>query len=115
MSARHSKPEVGILPHKYVNASDDLAAYMADRCKRQAVTAEFAYDNLVDEIVYVFNEEAVGLGLDPWVTIDGGIDRNTNNFKFILCSGRTGEKEVDGDFRVFVSRSILQRLGLMES
>lgn len=94
----------GILRHSYVNASDDLAAYQADRCGRQAVTAQYAWDNLVDETLYVYIEGTP----DPWLTIDAGLDKNLRSGKIVLCYGRTGEMEVDPGFRVFVSKRKLE-------
>ena len=102
----------GILAHKYVDASDDLAAYKADQCGRQAVTAKFAWDNLCDETLYVYlTDDAHGEnGFDPWVTIDGGMDKRTDCEVCILCHGRTGEMLVDPNFRVFVSVKALKRV-----
>jgi len=102
---RRASPDGGILPHQYVDATDDIAAYLADECGRQAITTEFAFTKLdADETVYLFSVENYESGLDPWVTIDGGIDRRTDDpSKFILCHGRTGEFCVANDTRIFAS------------
>lgn len=102
----------GILPHQYVDASDDIAAYRADQCGRQAVTAQFAWDNLCDETLYVYlTDDAHGEGgFDPWLTIDGGMDKLTDQEVYILCYGRTGEMKVDQKFRVFASAKAVKRV-----
>jgi hypothetical protein len=103
----------GILSHEYVNASDDPALYAADQCNRQAVTVEWAYDHLVDENVYIYRSEYADLGLDPWISVDGGIQFvwGSNAGKYVLCHGRTGEliPFVDGQFRVFASKNSVAR------
>jgi hypothetical protein len=98
----------GVLEHKYVDASDDLAAYSADQCDRQAVTAQWAWDNLCDETFYLFNTERIET--EPWVTIDAGMDQLTSNGHFVLCFGRTGEIVVAPEYRVFASKSTVQRI-----
>lgn len=108
----------GVLLHNYVNASDDIGAYQADQCNRQAVTAEWAFEHLVDETLYVYRtDDAHGeSGFDPWLTIDGGMDKLKDNGMFVLIFGRTGELVVDPKFRVFASKSkvarVLQKAGL---
>jgi hypothetical protein len=99
----------GILPHKYINASDDIAAYMADQCGRQAVTAEFAYEHLCDVTLYVFQEEMGAQGFDPWVTVEG-MDKGTKTQEYFLDYGRTGVLKVAPDFRVFVSKKMLAKI-----
>ena len=108
----NSEYPVGVLAHKYVNASDDIAAYQADQCGRQAVTAQWAWDNLCDETLYVYlTDDAHGEGgFDPWLTIDGGMDKRTDCDVFILCYGRTGEMPVDPAFRVFASKRAVQQV-----
>lgn len=99
----------GVLEHKYVDASDDLAAYAADQCNRQAVTAQWAWDNLCDETLYVYVPDAA----DPWVTIDGGMDKLTDKSipeTFVLCYGRTGEIFVSPESRVFASKRTVQQI-----
>lgn len=96
----------GILEHKYVDASDDVAAYSADQCKRQAVTAEWAFEHLCDETLYVYREQ--GYGIDPWLTIDGGMDKLTKTEVYILCFGSTGELAVEPSFRVFASKRVVE-------
>lgn len=107
---RRASPDGGVLPHQYVDATDDIAAYLADECGRQAITTEFAFTKLdADETVYLFSFSNYEAGLDPWVTIDGGIDRRIDEpNKFILCYGRTGEFCAAGDTRIFASsRAVL--------
>src|SRR5271166_3851047 len=102
---RRATPGSGILPHQYVDATDDIAAYLADECGRQGITTEFAFSKMdADEPFYLFSYSNYEAGLDPWVTIDGGIDRRTDDpSKFILCHGRTGEFCVANDTRIFAS------------
>jgi hypothetical protein len=105
-------PSQGILPHKYVSASDDIAAYAADQCGRQAVTVEWAYEHLVDETLYVYMPDSM---TDPWLTIDAGVDRNFKtdtgrlSDKFILCYGSAGEMSVAQGFRVFASKKAVEK------
>lgn len=91
----------GILVHTYINASDDIAAWKADQCGRQAVTAQFAWEHLWDQTLYVYVETAP----DPWVTITG-IDKLRDG-RIVLEYGRTGEIIVKEDCRVFVSKKAL--------
>jgi hypothetical protein len=106
-----------MIPHTYRNASEDPGAYDADTCPqpRQAVTAGFAWDHLIDETLWLWvsNES----GLDPWLMITGmdklvRPDRSGN--VFIVEWGRTGEQKVPSDFRLFAQRIDLKRLGLAE-
>jgi hypothetical protein len=97
----------GILPHKYVNASDDPGAYAADQCGRQAVTIEWAFAHLMDETLYVYRNDSM---TDPWLTIDGGVDQNLMTGKYILCYGRTGELPVPKGSRVFASKKAVERV-----
>ena len=104
----------GIIQHQYVDASDDPGAYAADQCGRQAVTAAWAYEHLVDETLYVYlTDDAHGEGgLDPWLTIDGGMDKLTDQETYVLCYGRTGEMKVDPKFRVFASsKAVVRAIG----
>jgi hypothetical protein len=89
-----------ILPHDYFNATDDLAAYEADRIKRQAVTVAYAVlkmDGAQSMWMYVGGSE------EPWIEIDA-IDYLTAQNRFAIEYGKAGEKIVEGDFRIFVSR-----------
>ncbi len=102
--------ESGVLRHSYVNASDDIAAYCADQCGRQAVTVEFAFEKMdADETFYLFSYDNNDAGLDPWITIDGGIDPTGVPKKYVLCHGRTGEFEVQNDTRIFADRKAVDK------
>jgi hypothetical protein len=95
----------GIFAHQYVDATDDIAAYLADECGRHGIETKFAFEKMdADETFYLFSNANYDAGLDPWITIDGGIDRLTAEpNKFILCHGRTGEFCVAHDTRIFAS------------
>ena len=66
----------GVIEHKYVDASDDIGAYQADQCNRQAVTAQWAWDNLCDETLYVYltddahGENVLIVGLRTFLSLD---------------------------------------------
>jgi hypothetical protein len=102
----------GVIKHTYVDASDDPGAYAADQCGRQAVTAEWAFENLVDETLYIYlTDDAHGdCGLDPWITIDAGMDYIHSSRTYVLCYGSTGEIIVDPKFRVYASKRIVNRV-----
>lgn len=102
----------GIVTHQYLDASDNLAQYAADSCLRQAVTAAFAYEHLVDENVYLFSAEADALGLEPWTLLQG-MDKSSRDEPkpYFLEYGRAGSLPVAADFQVFVSLKTLARLG----
>jgi hypothetical protein len=102
-----------MIPHCYIDASDDPAAYAADQANRQAVTIAYAYEHLCDETVWVFNAEAEEMGLEPWRMVSG-VDRRTDGSAYIVQWGSTAEKEVPADFRVYAQRRDLHRLGLPE-
>ena len=102
-----------MVPHTYRDASEDPAAYEADQIDRQGVTVAFAYEHLVDEPMYLWNVRAWESGMDPWISVSG-LDREVGDGKFIVEYGSTGEKVVEGPFRVFAQRSSLRKLGLPE-
>lgn len=60
----------GIVEHQYVNASDNLAQYHADKeCvkPRQEVTIDFYLDYLCDESFWRWiGDQDAEMGLDPW-------------------------------------------------
>ncbi len=102
--------ESGILLHKYINASDDPAAYDAEQAKRQGVTVAFAYEHLCDEALWIHNSK-VFEGCDPWIeitSIDKLIKPDDNGNEYILQFGRTGELKVSSLYRVFAQRSKLE-------
>lgn len=102
-----------MIKHTYVNASDDPGAYAADQCNRQAVTAQFAWDNLCDKPIWLYSQEAADMGLDPW-TLCNGMDREIPSGMLILEYGRTGERRLKPEDRVYAQRSTLKELGLPE-
>jgi hypothetical protein len=80
-----------------------------DQCGRQAVTAEFAYEHLCDEALYVFMQGGYEVGMEPWLTIEG-MDKVPSTREYILEYGRTGEKVVSPSFRVFVAKKVLAKI-----
>lgn len=100
----------GILAHDYFDARDDIAAYYADECKRQAVSVAFAMEHLVDMTLWIFREDRIET--DPWQEIVG-IDkliRGDDSGKYVLMTGRTGERMVEPAFRVFAQLRDLERV-----
>ena len=68
------KPSIrGIIPHDYVNASDDLAQWEADGCGRQEVTPEWFSQYGVEHNLpfylwtHGWSEEMCNLDMDPWI------------------------------------------------
>jgi hypothetical protein len=57
-----------MIPHKYKLASDDPAQWTADQVGRQEVTAEWFWENGVDNdlALWIFLEGQFEFGLDPW-------------------------------------------------
>ncbi len=95
----------GVIPHKFINASEAPAQYEAEQCDRQAVTVEFLADH-PDLQGYLFLDGQAEIGLDPWRMIEG-VDYTFDRATFFVEWGRTAEKEVDRLFQVFVSRKQL--------
>lgn len=83
--------------------------YIAHEAGRVPVTAQFAWDNLCDEPLWVLlTEEIEYLRGDPWLEITG-MDRETRGEKrFILEHGRTGEMFVAPDFIVYAQKRKVQ-------
>jgi hypothetical protein len=95
----------GIIEHKYRIPSEQPGQYAAERCGRQAVTAKWLLGH-PDATGYTFSAYAEDCGYDPWREIVG-VDALCDGSKIILEFGRTGEKTVDPDFEVYVSRKAL--------
>lgn len=56
-----------MIPHAYVDASDNLAQYMADLIDRQEVTVDWYLDHMIDAAVFRWtSDDDAQLGLDPW-------------------------------------------------
>jgi hypothetical protein len=103
-----------MIPHTYLNASDDPEAWDADRVNRQAVTVEFAYAHLCDEPLWLHvGVEAVDMGLDPWRLIDS-VDQLRDGGFDIWRAGAANPRRVPAGFRLFAQRSTLRKLGLPE-
>lgn len=92
----------GVINHQFINASDAPGQYEAEQCNRQAVTAQWLFDH-PDVVGHFFLADDADLGLDPWRVIEG-CDALRDGSKIILEYGRTGDKHVDPDFVVYVSR-----------
>jgi hypothetical protein len=105
-----------MIPHIYVNASEDPAASDADTCSvpRQAVTMAFAWDHLVDQTMWVWLESQQDM--DPWLEITGmdKLVRPDEKGNAFIIEWGTGSKHVGPEFRLFVQRRDLKRLGLPE-
>lgn len=56
-----------MIPHRYTNASDNIAQFEADCIGRQEVTVDWYLDNMCDAPVFRWtSDEDHGFGLDPW-------------------------------------------------
>lgn len=55
-----------MIPHSYVNASDNPAQYAADQLGRQEVEIDWYLDNMIDAPIFRWVEGQEDLGLDPW-------------------------------------------------
>jgi hypothetical protein len=102
-----------MIPHIYVNASDDPGAYAADQCGLQAVTVAFAYEHLCNRPLWMFNAEAKSYGLDPWIIVQG-CDRSISGKEYYVEHGATGSKTMPPDGRIYVQVAVLNTLGLIK-
>lgn len=56
-----------MIPHSYINASDNLAQYEADLIDRQEVTVDWYLDHMIEAPVFRWtNDEDHSCGLDAW-------------------------------------------------
>lgn len=56
-----------MVPHNYINASDNIAQYEADLIGRQEVTVDWYLDHMIDAPVFRWvSDEASEFGMDPW-------------------------------------------------
>ena len=56
-----------MIPHSYLNASDNVAQYHADQIGRQEVTVDWYLDHMIDACVFRWTgDEDEEMGLDPW-------------------------------------------------
>jgi hypothetical protein len=56
-----------MVPHDYLNASDNIAQYHADQIGRQEVTVDWYLDNMIDACVFRWtSDDDAAMGLDPW-------------------------------------------------
>ncbi len=91
-----------IIPHNYINASEQPGQYDADQCGRQAVTAQWLYEH-PDVFAFIYREENNDMCLDPWLVITG-VDKNVGNEDIWLDYNSRGEMLVGPDYQVFVSK-----------
>lgn len=60
-----------MVPHSYINATDNLAQACADDLGRQEVTAEWYLANMCDAPLFAWTtDEDQRMGLDPWRLLD---------------------------------------------
>lgn len=82
--------------------------FRVDEANRQPVTAEWLW-NHPDVTGYIFNYASHEMGLDPWRVITG-VDRwckGDNYGRIILQTGTIGEKTVNQDYIVYVSKKVI--------
>lgn len=110
--ARHSRVE----KHKYLNASEDMAASLADIEGLQAVTAAFicTQPEVVDNDLsfWVFSQSGYEYGTGHWM-LGEGVDPRTNGegVDIWLASGRCiGEQQPYT--RVFMRKADLEKIGV---
>ncbi len=93
-----------MLCHCYVNASDDLGAWVADHCGRQAVTLDWYARHMdPDSPAWIFDKEADEFNLDCWRPVEP--EQLTDNQGFFL--NPNSPLPVPGSHRVFVQRKDL--------
>ena len=97
----------GIIPHHYRNALEQPGQFDAELCKRQAVTAQFLHQH-PDMQGYIFDPDAMR---DSAWTMIGGVDALVDGSKIVLEYGRTGERQVDPTYQVFVGHADLIKAG----
>ncbi|MBK1669103.1 hypothetical protein CKO28_13775 [Rhodovibrio sodomensis] len=88
---------------RFVSASDDVAAYQAVLCNRQAATAAWTAANWpADAAAWLFSREAYEMGLDPWRQVS--IDVTTDDTGDVVLYDDTRDRDwrAPGDTRVFV-------------
>ena len=60
-----------MLKHEYFDASDDIAAHLADECGRQAVTVQWFCDNLdPDTPAWSFYKRGYEQGTEKWFPVE---------------------------------------------
>lgn len=90
-----------MIPHRYLNPSDNIAQYNADQIGRQEVTADwYINSDMAGETVFGWvGDEAASLGLDPWrINPDFDVSRD-------------GEV-IPAHMRLFIQRRDAERLGI---
>ena len=90
--------------HEYVNASDNIAQYEADRCGRQQITIKQYWENYIDTPVWRFDVVAHEMGLECWHQVGDSIDQSTLNKNLYYL----GSVKVSGDFPLFVQKKDLE-------
>lgn len=105
--------EEGIIPHHFVNSSEQPGQCAAEQCDRQAVTARWLWEH-PDLAAWMYVPR---LGdTESWVEITGVDATVKGPLMIILNVGRTGERPVLPDTQLFVqNRDLLQRKKDLES
>lgn len=87
---QHGMTEMGIIQHNYVDASDDLAQWMADQYGRQEVTPEWFWKHGIElDLPFFFwvrerSEDRFDFGMDPWIIgTDFGYQMNSTRRVFV--------------------------------
>ncbi len=113
---------VGVFPHDYVDARQDVAAFQGDMCKGPRVKVSTRYYSEVmgefDCYAYEFNADNHQLGLECWRLVEGA-SRKTDNGderdrdmgpEYWLDYVSGNEKLVDGTHEVFVNLKDLEKV-----
>jgi hypothetical protein len=100
-----------IIEHDYLNASENVAQYMADECGRQCVTIDYFIEHMVDCYGWTFSKENHEYSMDPWKMFDG-VDQATEGQSRYITFVSGSEKVVGPNYAVFVQRKDMIELGL---
>lgn len=73
---------------------------MAQQLSRESATALYLHEH-PERTGYIYIEQNAEWGLDPWVMITG-TDRYIESGQIILEYGRTGERIVPPDFKIYL-------------
>jgi hypothetical protein len=100
-----------IIEHNYLDASENVAQYMADQCGRQCVTVDYFIEHMVDCYGWTFNKEDHEYSMDPWKMFDG-VDQATKGQSRYINFVSGSDKVVGPNYAVFVQRKDMIERGL---
>mgnify|MGYP006280679837 CR=1 FL=1 len=93
-----------MIPHRYIDANDDPAAFAADRKGRQAATAAWTAGHIPASTRVWSYDPAAAAGEDPWTPV--WVHAQDTAGCMLVDAGGTATR-VAGDTRVFIDRNDL--------